>query len=399
MAFLQELLAFATSSLTIAGRTLPFTLLEALVTTVLPILALVLLRPLLGALARRIFRGATLSDQTRGRLTVWARRVWRIAFWIIVVSLIGRLFGAESLSYLGTFFGILNQPFYSSGGTEISVVTLILLIPIFYAASWASRATRRAVDRSVLERLSLDPAHRFSVSSLLRYAVMAIVLLVGLSLIGINLSSLAVLFGVLGIGVGFGLQSTVANFFAGLVIILSRPIKEGDRILVNGYEGTVQHIRIVNTVINTITNESLIIPNSQLVDNYVHNYSFDDPSIWICTPVQVAYASDLDQVLRVLAGVAPENPYGVPGTEPNIFVRSFDDSGITVSLCTKIRHATDKNFAISWSNLTIWRRFKESGIEIPFPQRDVHVKDWPSPTASARGSEAAQRSDAAPQQD
>jgi len=342
MAFLQEVLAFVTSSLTIAGWTLPFTLLEALLTTALPILALVILRPLLGSVARRI---------------------WRLAFWLIVVSLVGRLFGAESLSYLGTFFGVLNQPFYSSGGTEISVVTLLLLIPIFYAASWAFRTTRRAVDRSVLERLPLDPAQRFSVSSR------------------------AVLFGVLGIGVGFGLQSTVANFFAGLVIVLSHPIKEGDRIFVNGYEGTVQHIRVVSTVSNTITNESLIIPNSQLVDNYVHNYFFDDPRIWICAPVQVSYASDLDQVLGVLTTIAPENPYGVPGTEPNIFVRSFADSGITVSLCTKIGHTTDKNFAISWSNLTIWRRFKEAGIEIPFPQRDVHVKDWPTPTWSAAAPE------------
>jgi small-conductance mechanosensitive channel len=372
--------------LTVAGRVLPFTLLEALLTTVLPVVLLMLLRPLISALVRRLFKRADLKDETRARLSRLGRRSWQVVFWVTVLALAGRLFGAESLSYLGTFLGVLNQPFYSSGGTEISVVTLLLLIPIFYAASWASRAIRRAVDRSILDRLSLDPAHRFSVSSLLRYAVMIIVLLVGLSIIGINLSSLAVIFGVLGIGLGFGLQSTVANLFAGLVIILSRPIKEGDRILVNGYEGTVTHIRVINTVINTITNESLIIPNSQIVDNYVHNYSFDDPSIWICTPVQVAYSSDLDLVQRVLLSIPAQNPYAVSGTEGHFFVRSFDDSGITVSLCTEIRMAREKNYAISWTNMAIWRRFKEEGIEIPFPQRDVYVKQIPGAQGPEGGS-------------
>ncbi len=386
MAILQDVWSFVTSNLSVAGRVLPFTLLEAFLTLVLPVVVLLLLKPLLGLLIRRALKGAKMKEETRERLRLWGRRIWQVFFWGAVLVLVLRLFGAESMAYLGTFLGVLNQPFYSSGGTEISVVTLLLLIPIFYLASWASRAIRRAVDRSVLDRLALDPAHRFSVSSLLRYAVMVIVLLVGLSVIGINLSSLAVLFGVLGIGVGFGLQSTVANFFAGLVIILSRPIKEGDRILVDGYEGTVKHIRIINSVINTVTNETLIIPNSQIVDNYVHNYSFDDPSIWICNPVQVAYSSDLDQVLQVLERIAPENPYAIPGREGKVFVRSFDDSGITVALCTEIRQAHEKNYAISWSNYMIWRRFKDEGIEIPFPQRDVYIKQGPA--ALPFGSEA-----------
>jgi potassium-dependent mechanosensitive channel len=131
----------------------------------------------------------------------------------------------------------------------------------------------------------------------------------GLSIIGIDLSALTVIFGVLGIGLGFGLQNVVSNFFSGLIIIITRPVKEGDRILVNGIEGTILQIRILATVINTLTNESIIVPNSKLVQESVHNFSFYDPSIIIKNDIGVSYSSDVDQVLSVLQGVAEGNPF------------------------------------------------------------------------------------------
>jgi small-conductance mechanosensitive channel len=307
--------------------------------------------------------------------------VYRIAGAVVVISLAGGLFGAQMFAYIGAALSVLREPFYSSGNTEISVVTLVLLVPVFYAATWLGRLSRRVANRALSERLALDPARRFSISSLLSYGVMGLVVVVGLSVVGLDLSALAVLFGVLGIGLGFGLQSTVANFFAGIVIIFSRPIKEGDFILVNEYEGTVEHIRLVSTVINTITHETIILPNSQIVDNYVHNYSFDDISIVLCSDVQVSYSSNLDRVKEVLTGVAQKNPYALSGDEGLVLFRSFDDSGITVSLCSTIRDAREKNRASSWLVLEIWRAFRNAGIEIPFPQRDVHIKSMPPPAA------------------
>jgi small-conductance mechanosensitive channel len=230
--------------------------------------------------------------------------------------------------------------------------------------------------------MSLDHARRFSASNLLRYAFLVLFILIGLSFIGIDLSSLVVLFGVLGIGVGFGLQNVIANFFAGLVILISRPIKVGDRILVNSFEGDVVQIRLIASIINTLTNETLIIPNAQIVANVVHNYSYEDRRIIIVNSVQVAYESDLDEVGRVLRGVGSENPYRVVNIEPEVLVRSFDDSGITCDLRTWINAASDKMRARSWQNLEIWRAFKHAGITIPFPQRDLHIKT-PPPESSA----------------
>ncbi len=364
---------------------LPFTILQLIVGLVLPLGLFMLLGLISRIIIRRSLAGSEIKAENKGRILRTGRRVYRTGFFLLLLLLVGRLFGAEIFAILGSVFSFLREPIYSSGSTRISIITILLIIPVLYLASWTSKAARAALDSRLLTRLALDPAQRFSVSSLLRYAVMVMVGVIGLSIIGINLSSLAVLFGVLGIGVGFGLQNVVANFFAGLIIILSRPIKEGDRILVNEYEGTVHQIRLISTVINTITDETIILPNSQIVDSYVYNYSYEDISIIICNPVQVSYSSDLDQVERVLRGVAAQCPYAFPGREPRVFFRSFDDSGITVSLCTKIRDAREKNFALSWTNLEIWRAFKAAGIEIPFPQMDLHVKDTPGEEATSAG--------------
>lgn len=240
----------------------------------------------------------------------------------------------------------------------------------------------RVLEHGVLNRLNLDPSRRFSFLSLSRYGVMVLVIVIGLSIVGINLSSLAVIFGVLGLGIGFGLQGVVANFFAGIMIILSQPIKEGDRINIDELEGDVQQIRILYSVVNTISNETLIVPNRQIVESVVHNQSYDDPSIMLRTQVQVSYRSDLDRVKSVLLAVADRNSYRQQERDPRVVFRSFDDSGITVILVIPIRNAKDRHLARSETIMEIWRAFRQNGIEIPFPQRDLHVKDLPVPESA-----------------
>lgn len=377
LSMLNAFWGLVSSQIEIGGRTLPFSILSLLTGFVLPVAVLLLVLRLLKAAGRRGLAKWDLKAKTKERLRRWGRVGSRAVFWVTVLTLAARILGAEMFAYINAVLGFLNQPFYESGSTRVSVVTLLLLIPIAYVASMASRAARSTVDRSLLERLSIDPSRRFSISSLVRYAVMGIVFVMGLSLIGINLSSLAVLFGVLGIGLGFGLQGVVANFFAGLVIIITRPIKEGDRIQVEGFEGDVMRIRLLTSVINTLTNETIIVPNSEIVQNRVHNYSYEDRTIILVNDVQVSYASDLDRVREVLVEVGSRNPYRVHSKAAFVLFQSFDDSGITVSLRTWISAAELKQAAHSWSNLEIWRAFRAGGIEIPFPQVDLHVKETP----------------------
>jgi small-conductance mechanosensitive channel len=344
---------------------------------VLPLVGIYLLIRLVAFFLKRLLRKSQLSEDAQKQVYRVFRIIYRLGYLVAVVLLAANLFGDQIVQSLGVIVGFLNEPFFTSGSTTISVITLLLLIPIFYAATWVGNATRRILENGLLARINLDASRQFSVVSLVRYAVMTLVTVIGLSVIGVNLSSLAVIFGVLGIGIGFGLQGVVANFFAGVMIILSRPIKEGDRVHIGDLEGDVQQIKLLYSVINTITNETLIIPNRNITENNVHNQSYDDPSIVLFTNVQVSYRSDLDKVQRVLMEAGSKSSFLIAGRSPRVLYRSFDDSGITVTLAVPINHAVDRHVARSQVMLDIWRAFRDNAIEIPFPQMDLYVKQLP----------------------
>lgn len=353
---------------------LPFSIIELVIELALPLIGAALLVWLTSFLFRRLVRSTELADETKARVVRWIRLIARLVWTIVLVGLVSRILGGELARWTATVFRILNQPFFSSGSTNISVVTLILVIPVFFLAGWLGRLSRGMVEHGILKRVSLDPSRQFSILSIVRFTVMTLVVVIGLSVIGINLSSLAVIFGVLGIGLGFGLQDVVGNMFAGIVIVFSRPIKEGDRVLIGGIEGIVQQIKLIHTIVNTITHETIIIPNSEITGNTMHNYSYDSPQIIVCNLVQVSYGSDLDRVGEVLLEVGGRNPYRFASRSATYQVWSFDDSGITVRLCTWIADARERIPAFAWTNLEIWRAFRASGVEIPFPQLDLHVK-------------------------
>ncbi len=363
------------NSLKIGVVEFPFTLLELFLKLLLPLVFIFIIYRLLNMGIKRLLDKSSFKEELVRGIKLWVKRILRFGFVISVFILTGRLFGAKIYEYLRMITDILNQPIIQSGNTKISFLTLILIIPVFYLASWTGKASKGFVSKNLMERMGLDDARQFSFISLLRYGVMIIVFLIGLSIIGVNLSSITVIFGVLGIGIGFGLQTVVANLFAGIIIILSRPIKEGDRIFVYNYEGTVIQVRILSTVINTLTNETIIVPNAHLVSDPVHNYSYSDRSIVIRNNIGVSYNTDLDYVLTILEELVSRNPFLDSTKENNIRVKEFGASSIDIAIFTWIKDVSDKFDAHHWTNMEIWRMFKAKGIEIPFAQMDLHIKD------------------------
>ena len=373
---IASLKSFLLAPLQIGRFSVFFSPLEALLQFILPLaLLFVLARVLLVILRRVILKRMKIPEEHKQRTYRSIRLIVRIVVLIVLVFIVFNFFGAEIGIFLGRLWSILTTPFTTAGSSRISVVTILLAIPIVYLASWVSKLTRRFLDATVLQKLTISDASRFTISSLVRYGVLVLAILIGLSIIGINLSSLAVVIGALGIGIGFGLQNGVANYVAGLVIFFERPLKEGDRILVNGLEGDVIRIKLRSTVINTLTNETIVVPNSQLVGNSIHNYSYDDRRIVIVNKVQVSYSTDLDLALKVVLGVAARNPFSLADPAPGARVSEFQDSGIELVLWTWIGEATNKLAAVAWNNLEIWRAFKSENIVIPFPQVDLHVKE------------------------
>jgi small-conductance mechanosensitive channel len=195
-----------------------------------------------------------------------------------------------------------------------------------------------------------------------------------LSLIGINLSSIAVMLGVLGIGLGFGLQNLVANIFAGFVIMLTKPIKEGDFINVRGDRGSVVKVNSISTIVTTRLNENIIVPNSVLISDVIYNDSYSERTITIENSVIVSYDSDVDFVRSILLEIAKRSPYSKEHDEPDARVFSFDRAGIEIILYSTINEVVERGPARAWINLEIWREFKKHGIIIPVSQMDVNVK-------------------------
>ncbi len=354
---------------------LPFTLLEFILKFFLPMFFLFIGYRLLNVLLRRILGKSKIKEDIQKNILLWTRRILRLGLLLLLFILGGRLLGARIFEYIKMFTTALNKPIIDAGNTKISFLTIILIIPVYIIASWAGKTSRGLISPDLMNRFGFDAARQFSISSLLRYGVMISVFLIGLSIIGVNLSSITVIFGVLGIGIGFGLQGVVANLFAGIIIIISRPIKDGDRILIDTYDGTVSQIRLLSTVINTITNESIIIPNTKLVSEPVFNYSYSDRSIRVTNKIGVAYNTDLDFVMKLLEEIASANPYADLSRKNEIRVEKFGASGIEFVVITWIKDVKDKFTAHHWTNLEIWRVFRVKGIEIPFTQLDLHIRE------------------------
>jgi len=360
--------------ISIGNFTLPFSLLNFILKFALPVVSFFLVGFLLSLLIRRITKRYVRDEGRSAGILLWTRRIIRTVVFIGILLSLGSLMGARAYGALGSFFQILNKPFFTSGKTRISVITLLLFIPVFAVASWTGKLVSASLESRSFKRFGLDAEQSFTISRLLRYSSMVLVFIFGMSIIGIDLSAIGVLFGVLGLGIGFGLQSIIADFFAGITLISMGLIKEGDRISIAGYEGNIRHIRLMNTELITFENETLIIPNRQLTGGTIHNYSYKDRRVVIVNEVDVSYDSDLDEVIKLLESVAAGNPWLQKDSEILVRVKTFASSGITMQLRTWIQDVAFRAESLSWTNLEIWRTFASHDIEIPFSQLVVHQK-------------------------
>ncbi|QCQ23520.1 mechanosensitive ion channel [Desulfoglaeba alkanexedens ALDC] len=214
---------------------------------------------------------------------------------------------------------------------------------------------------------------RESITTISAYVVWALGILASLNALGFSSTSLAVAFGALGIGLGFGLQNIFNNFISGLILLFERPIQVGDALEINGTWGEVVKINVRSTVVQTWDNASLIIPNSEFVTTQVTNWSFKDTRLRRSIDVGVAYASDVERVRETLLEAARSHPLVLHYPEPSVLFLDFGDSALlfrlrvwtTVKDCLTVE--TDLRFEIT-------RLFRERGIEIPFPQHDLHLR-------------------------
>ncbi|MBD2104625.1 mechanosensitive ion channel family protein [Leptolyngbya sp. FACHB-261] len=271
-------------------------------------------------------------------------------------------------------WGVLTYDFSVGKDTSVSILSLLALVLLALVVFVSSRFLSDLVRDRFLNRLGLERGTQEAAATVLRYLLTVLGLTVLLPSLGINLSSLALLAGTVGIGIGLGLQSISANFISGLTLLFERPIQAGDLIEVDGRLGTVERISVRATTIRTPDNVSVIVPNSRFTESQVVNWSHRNPTCRIHIPVGVAYGSDTRQVEAVLLKVAQGHDQVLKHPVPQAWLRSFGDSALNFELLVWIYNPQDQFRMISDLNYAIDQAFAEAGIQIPFPQRDLNIR-------------------------
>ena len=237
-----------------------------------------------------------------------------------------------------------------------------------------SRIIGRLIMHRALRRLRMAEGTAYTILRITHYTIMLVGALVAFQFIGIDLSGLAVIFGLLSVGIGFGLQNITSNFISGLILLFERPIRVGDRVTVGDVEGDITEINIRSTTVRSLNNISIIVPNSDFVSSQVVNWSHRDPKVRLEVDVGVSYGSDLDVVLRCLNEVAAENDDVLKTPVPEVLHTGFGDSSWNMRLRAWVADPKRHWYVRSALNCAIVRKFREEGVEIPYPQRDLHLR-------------------------
>jgi len=337
-----------------------------------------------GKIRLRISPDQPFAQLVAGGLS-WIYRTISLFLWTATAATLLYLvpFTKESAHRLavwaGIFFGelrdVLFEPFARVGNSSISVFSLFQILIFISVVVFISRGAKRLLMNQILSKTSLDTGIQHAVITFAQYLIITIGILVGLQTAGIDLSTITILAGAVGVGVGFGLQNIANNFISGLIILFERPIKIGDRIEVGNVTGDVVKISARSTTVLTNDNIAIIIPNSSFISSNVINWSHGDPRVRFRVPVGVAYGSDIRLVEKLLLEVAGANDNVLKDPPPRVIFRAFGDSSLEFELRVwTIRLLHRRGVLLSQLNFAIYEKLQAHHVEIPFPQRDLHFK-------------------------
>jgi small-conductance mechanosensitive channel len=263
---------------------------------------------------------------------------------------------------------------WTVGSTRISVrnlleglltASLVLVLALWVSATLESRLLMGATDNLSVRKMAANA---------LRAGLLFVGLMFALSAAGIDLTALGVLGGALGVGIGFGLQKLAANYISGFVILAERSMRIGDFVKVDGFEGRITDITTRYTVIRALNGREAIVPNEMLITQRVENSSLADPKVALITSVQVAYGSDLDALMPLLAAAVAEVPRVLADPAPGVQLKAFAADGLELNIVFWIGDSENGTGNVrSEVNLAILRTLNQQGVEIPFPQRVVHA--------------------------
>jgi len=277
--------------------------------------------------------------------------------------------------FIEWFKELMNYSLFNLGESNLTIGLIITLSVSFVALFVITEWIRSFMIHKVLKRYHIDTGTKQSIGTMIKYFLILAGVFSILQTNGIDLSAFGILAGALGVGIGFGLQNITNNFISGLIILFEQPIKVGDRIEVGDVSGDVIKISARSTMIVTNDNISIIVPNSQFIDSQVINWSHNERKIRFNFPVGVSYKEDPQKVRTILMEVAKGNNGVLDFPEPEVLFEDYGDSSINFNLRVWTSEYINRPKILkSQLYYEIFRRFGEEGVEIPFPQRDLHLK-------------------------
>jgi small-conductance mechanosensitive channel len=294
---------------------------------------------------------------------------------LIVLSFVV-IIGPWEVSTADLFDTVRNIPFgFKVGELHLSLHAMLAAIAVLIVLLLATRVVQRWLERELLPRTRIEPSLQLSIVTIFGYVGAITAITLALTGLGVDLQKIALIAGALSVGIGFGLQSIVSNFVSGLILLTERPIRVGDTIVVKGEEGWVRRVRVRATEIETFDRASVIIPNSELITGVVKNWTRANTLGRIVVKVAVAYDSDPVQVREILNEIARAHPQVVQLPPPTAFLLNLGESALEFELRCVVDDVARSLAVKSDLNYSIIKRFREAGIEIPYPQRELRWRE------------------------
>ena len=273
-------------------------------------------------------------------------------------------------------FEFLRDKVYTIDGNKIRLLSILTSIAIIIASYLIAYIFSHLIRREFRKNKTLNKAFIKTVTRFIKYIILIIGFFIAFQVLGVNLSSLAFLAGVIGLGIGFGMQNIISNFISGIIILFEKPIKEGEYVEVAGYDGIVSDIRARSTTITTRDNISIIVPNSNFITSNVINWSHRDPKIRLHIPLGIEEtASKLDIAKKVLLEIAEENPEVLKKPEPSVWFVNIGASSFNLELIVWISSPIRRHFIISDINFEIAKKFAQYDIDLTYPWTNLAFKN------------------------
>jgi small-conductance mechanosensitive channel len=318
----------------------------------------------------------------------WVRFIFKILAWAFALLLFLQLWGLPDAYETKIHTYLVDG--VSLGGLIIAPARIMLGVFIF-ACGWTLFSwIKMQMDRRWLREAGFSLSAQETLVTMTGYCGFAIALIVGLSVAGFSFSNLAVIAGALSVGIGFGMQNIVNNFVSGLIILFERPVKRGDWIRIGNTEGYVQKISVRSTLIQTFDRSDVIVPNSELISNQVTNMMLNDNFGRLIVPIGVAYGSDTDLVRTLLLDIAAANEEVIndgSAPKPLVLFLDFGENSLNFELRCHLANIDKRLSVKSAINYQIDSAFRKHNISMPFPQRDLYIKEFPAPQGAVMESD------------